>query len=90
MLREIARGTRNKTGGTRLQAEESMDDGAKIVISINIDENEVHTYVECDLIILSNSNAIGYVTSNFIGQLLLQVRVNFTFYHVGNCVRIRR
>ena len=45
MLREIARGTRSKTGGTRLQAEESMDDGAKIVISINIDENEVHTYV---------------------------------------------
>jgi hypothetical protein len=83
MLREIARGTRSKTGGTRLQAEESMDDGAKIVISINIDENEVHTYVECDLIILSNSNAIGYVTSNFIGQLLLHVRVNFTFYHVG-------
>jgi hypothetical protein len=45
MLREISRGTRSKTGGTRLQAEESMDDGAKIVISINIDENEVHTYV---------------------------------------------
>ena len=40
MLREIARGTRSKTGGTRLHAEESMDDGAKIVISINIDENE--------------------------------------------------
>jgi len=35
------------------------------------------------------SNAIDYATSNFIGQLPLQVRVNFTFYHVGNCsVRI--
>jgi hypothetical protein len=35
---------------------------------------------------LSNvySNAIGYVTSNFIGQLKLQVKVNFMFYHVGN------
>jgi hypothetical protein len=29
------------------------------------------------------SNAIGYVTSNFIGQLHLHVRVNFTFYLVG-------
>jgi hypothetical protein len=28
----------------------------------------------------SNSNAIGYVTSNFIGQLHLQVRVNSMFY----------
>jgi hypothetical protein len=84
MLREIARGTRSKTGGTRLQAEESMDDGAKIVISINIDENEVHTYVECDLIILSNSNEIGYVTSNFVRQLHLLVKINFTFYLVGN------
>ena len=26
------------------------------------------------------SNAIGYVTSNFIGQLHLQVRVDFTFF----------
>jgi len=33
-------------------------------------------------IINIDSNAIGYVTSNFIGQLHLQVRVNFTFYHV--------
>ena len=29
-----------------------------------------------------------YVTSNFIGQLHLQVRVNFAFYHVGNCVNM--
>jgi len=30
-----------------------------------------------------NSFAIGYVTSNFIGQFFqLQVRVNFMFYHV--------
>ena len=30
------------------------------------------------------SNAIGYVTSNFISQLHLRVRVNFTLYLVGN------
>jgi len=36
----------------------------------------------------NDSNAMGYVTSNFIGELHLQVRVNFTFYHVWNCVRI--
>ena len=35
-----------------------------------------------------NSNTIGYVTSNFIGQLYLHVRVNFMFYHVGNCQNI--
>ena len=33
-------------------------------------------------------NAMGYVTNNFIGQLHWQVRVNFTLYHVWNCVRI--
>ena len=33
-----------------------------------------------------HSNAIGYETSNFIGQLHLQVLVNLTFYFVGNCV----
>ena len=32
----------------------------------------------------SSYNAIGNVTSNFLGQLHLQVRVNFTFYHVWN------
>jgi len=30
------------------------------------------------------SNAFRYVTSKFIGQLPLRVRVNFTFYLVGN------
>jgi uncharacterized membrane protein YciS (DUF1049 family) len=34
--------------------------------------------------VVSNSNAIGYVTNNFIGQLHLHVRVNFTFYLVRN------
>jgi uncharacterized protein (DUF1919 family) len=29
-----------------------------------------------------DSNAMGYATSNFIGHLHWQVRVNFTFYHV--------
>jgi len=38
--------------------------------------------------IIVYSNAIGYATSNFIGQLHLQVKVNLTFNHVGNCVRI--
>jgi hypothetical protein len=32
-------------------------------------------------IVIFNSNAIGYVTSNFLGQLHLQVKINFTFYH---------
>jgi hypothetical protein len=36
--------------------------------------------------IVKHSNAIGYVTSNFIGQLHLHVLVNFTFYFVENCV----
>jgi hypothetical protein len=31
-----------------------------------------------------NYNAIRYVTGNFIGQLHLRVRVNFTFYLVGH------
>ena len=34
------------------------------------------------------SYAIGYVTSNFISQLHLQVRVNSMFYQVWKCVRI--
>jgi len=38
--------------------------------------------------VIQNSNTMGYVTSNFIGQLHLQVRVNFAFYHVGNCVNM--
>ena len=42
---------------------------------------EIYIKVKSDMLNL-NSNAIGYVTSNFIGQLHLQVRVNFTFYHV--------
>ena len=34
-------------------------------------------------VLKKKSDAIGYVTSNFIGQLHLHVRVNFTFYLVG-------
>lgn len=41
MLREIARETRRNTGGTSLMAEDYMDDGAKIMIRVDIDEEKV-------------------------------------------------
>ncbi|VDI42027.1 5-oxoprolinase (ATP-hydrolysing) [Mytilus galloprovincialis] len=40
MLREIAKNTRSKTGSSSLMAEDSMDDGAKIAIRVDIDEEK--------------------------------------------------
>ncbi|XP_060073815.1 5-oxoprolinase-like [Ylistrum balloti] len=40
MLREIARKTKQKTGQSRLTAEEFMDDGSKISLDVEIDEGK--------------------------------------------------
>lgn len=41
MLKEIARRTRERTGSTRLSAEDYMDDGAKLCLTVDIDEEKV-------------------------------------------------
>lgn len=41
MLKEIGRRTRERTGTTQLSAEDYMDDGAKICLTVNIDEEKV-------------------------------------------------
>ncbi|KAK3086761.1 hypothetical protein FSP39_022921 [Pinctada imbricata] len=43
MLKEIAYKTKHRTGTTHLQAEDSMDDGAKIKLSVDIDEKKSPT-----------------------------------------------
>lgn len=44
MLREIANKTKMKTNTTHLYAEDYMDDGSKIVLNIDIDEEKVTVY----------------------------------------------
>lgn len=41
MLKEIARRTKERTGTTQLSAEDYMDDGAKLCLTVNINEEEV-------------------------------------------------
>ena len=41
MLIEIARKTKQRTGTTSLYAEEFMDDGANIQLSVDIDDSRV-------------------------------------------------
>ena len=41
MLREIAQRTRERTGHTKLQATDFMDDGSQIMLTVTIDEEEV-------------------------------------------------
>lgn len=41
MLKEIGRRTRERTGTTQLSAEDYMDDGAKLCLTVNIDEEKV-------------------------------------------------
>lgn len=41
MLREIARRTKARTGQTKLYAEDFMDDGSKLGLDVNIDEEKV-------------------------------------------------
>jgi sugar phosphate permease len=49
---------------------------------------DIKHFIKCSMlyyvIIIEHINS----NSNFIGQLHLRVRVNFTLYLVGNCVRI--
>ena len=49
---------------------------------------DVKQQVSNDIIKKTHSNAIAYVTNYFIGQLNLQVRVNFMLYHIWNWIRI--
>ena len=63
MLKEIARRTRERTGSTQLSAEDYMDDGAKLCLKVNIDEEKVslisaHAYDSY----LFSSNDMKYVT----------------------------
>ena len=56
MLREIARKTQARTGSTQLYAEDFMDDGSKIALSIDIDQSEVvvqasRVYIKCTHIV---------------------------------------
>ena len=55
---------------------------------MNIETNNQLHFVNIKTQHISNANVIGFITSNFIDLVFLQVRLNFTFYHVGNCVRI--
>ena len=41
MLREIAAQTKSRSGTTTLHAEDYMDDGSKIQLSVDIDEEKV-------------------------------------------------
>ena len=41
MLKEIARKVKSLTGNTKLSAEDFLDDGSKIQLSIDIDESKV-------------------------------------------------
>lgn len=43
MLKEIAMNTKANTGNTQLYAEDFMDDGSKIALRININEQLVNT-----------------------------------------------
>jgi hypothetical protein len=55
---------------------------------MNIETNNQLHFVNIKTHHISNANVIGFITSNFIDLVFLQVRLNFTFYHVENCVRI--
>lgn len=65
MLKEIGRRTREKTGTTQLSAEDYMDDGAKICLTVNIDEEKGTAVVDftgstCE--VYGNCNAPRAVT----------------------------
>lgn len=49
MLKEIAKKTRERTGETSLYAEDFMDDGSKIVLRVDIDENKARKCVLLNL-----------------------------------------
>lgn len=75
MLKEIGRRTRERTGTTQLSAEDYMDDGAKICLTVNIDEEKVMV------------NDLNFFMSICFFRKLLYTelfspRVIFTFLHL--------
>lgn len=62
MLREVARHTRERTGGIVLEAEERMDDGSPIKLIVVIDEEKGSA--SCDFRSVSKLNKITRMTNS--------------------------
>lgn len=67
MLKEIGRRTRERTGTTQLSAEDYMDDGAKLCLTVNIDEEKVMDFKKTFLSVFVLGKLIHYFSVEQLG-----------------------